>query len=419
MIGKMSRTAVAVIAASVGILSAAPLAMGATAPASGVPTSFVFAGSGYAARVVGGSLPAGIGKVAFASLSCTNDAGLTHIRTAATLNLPGVGTIKGARTRTFSFVSGDTTSDWTVSKIASVNLLNLGGLGQLSLDGIQSVTEASHDSSGFHAMTTSTLGDITLTVLGIPTHFPVPPVGQTLTIPGLASISLGAGTTHVAGNSSSASNDAVKIQIIPLNTTIYLAHGQSRIQGGVRSALFKGGAYGVSANAAGGVVQLAKTPSQPMPCKGTDGVTKTNSTTAVSIPGVVDLSALSASDQAKASAKSANMWAEGDVAGVSLGGGALQITGVVGRASANLSHGVVTTSTAGTSVATVTLNGNPQTLPLGGTLTIPGIATLKSDVETPLTNGVSVISLQITLLDGTGATINIGSAKAQIDPSGL
>ena len=113
------------------------------------------------------------------------------------------------------------------------------------------------------------------------------------------------------------------------------------------------------------------------------------------------------------------MWAEGDVASLDWPTAGLSITGIEAHASAVLRHGVVTTSTAGTSDGTIILNGQVYDLPLGGTLTIPGIASITSDVETQFNDGVSVVALQISLLDGTGAVIDLGYAKAQIFPSGL
>lgn len=418
MIGKMSRTAVALIAASVGILSAAPLAMGAPASMPQSPTSFAFGGQGYAARVDGGSLPANAGRVALATVGCTNQAGVSHWGKLATLNLPGLGTLNGMQTHAFTTTNAALTSSWTVQKAAGLDLLNIGNLGQLSLTGISSITHAYHDSSGYHATTKAGLAKITLTIAGIPINIPVPPVGQTVNIPGLANITLGAGTTKVTNTSASADLDAIKIEIIPLNVTVWVGHAQSRIAGGVRSALFRGGAYGASANAGTGVLKLGKTPNLPMSCQGTGGHVKSTSTAGIQL-GDLAIGALAASDLGKSTTTGANMWAEGDVASLDWPTAGLSITGIEAHASAVLRHGVVTTSTAGTSDGTIILNGQVYDLPLGGTLTIPGIASITSDVETQFNDGVSVVALQISLLDGTGAVIDLGYAKAQIFPSGL
>lgn len=416
MIGKMSRTAVALVAASVGILSAAP-AMAAPATTK-VPTSFAFGASGYAARVDGSSLPAGVGRVAYAAIGCTNYAWVSQHASQAALNLTGIGTVHGAHTHVFTTTNSGLTSSWAVHKIASVDLLNLAGLGQLSLTGISSITHTSHDSTGYHATTKAGLAKITLTVAGIPLNIPVPPIGQTLTIPGLANLTLGAGTATADSAGASASLDAVKLQIIPLGVTLWLGHAQSKISGNVRSALFQGGSYGLDANAGTGTIKLAKTPNLPMACKGTGGNVRESDAAGLNLGGLT-IGALKATDMGKSTATSASMFAEGDVASLDWPAAQLNISGIVGRANASLHHGVVTTSTAGTTSGTITLNGNPYTLSPGGTLTIPGIASITSDVEKQITNGVSVISLQITLLDGTGAVINLGQAKAQILPSGL
>ena len=65
------------------------------------------------------------------------------------------------------------------------------------------------------------------------------------------------------------------------------------------------------------------------------------------------------------------------------------------------------------------LNGEAQTFPDTGVLEIPGIAKLQRAVVTKLSNGVSVVGLSVTLLDGSGAVLDLGNARLTIRPSGL
>ena len=178
MIGKMSRTAVALIAASVGILSAAPLAMGAPASVPQSPTSFAFGGQGYAARVDGGSLPANAGRVALATVGCTNQAGVSHWGKLATLNCQGSARSMECRPMRSRRRMPPSPRRGPCRRAAGLDLLNIGNLGQLSLTGISSITHAYHDSSGYHATTKAGLAKITLTIAGIPINIPVPPVGR-------------------------------------------------------------------------------------------------------------------------------------------------------------------------------------------------------------------------------------------------
>jgi hypothetical protein len=49
-------------------------------------------------------------------------------------------------------------------------------------------------------------------------------------------------------------------------------------------------------------------------------------------------------------------------------------------------------------------------------LEIPGIAKLERGVVTRTHNSISVIGLRITLLDGSGAVVNLAEAKLRIRP---
>ena len=71
-------------------------------------------------------------------------------------------------------------------------------------------------------------------------------------------------------------------------------------------------------------------------------------------------------------------------------------------------------STAGTTVGALTVNGTATPLPDLGTLDIPGVLSLATNVVERFKGGVHVIALQVKLLNGTGATINIGEATMKI-----
>ena len=60
-------------------------------------------------------------------------------------------------------------------------------------------------------------------------------------------------------------------------------------------------------------------------------------------------------------------------------------------------------------------NGSEQAIPdPGQSIEIPGLAKIAFNVQEKIPGGLHVIAIQITLLDGTLATINIGEAKLAI-----
>jgi hypothetical protein len=68
----------------------------------------------------------------------------------------------------------------------------------------------------------------------------------------------------------------------------------------------------------------------------------------------------------------------------------------------------------GTRLGSITANGQTQTFPPSGVITIPGVAKLERKVVSKSTTGITVIALRVTLLDGSGAVINLGEAKLKI-----
>jgi hypothetical protein len=418
MLARLTKAGTAILVVSLGLITA-PTASAATT-AEGTPTDYAMSALSYATQVDGGDLPLGVGKLGIASLSCTNLAGLSKTTREASIPLQGLATVSGAQSHVFTYQVGDKVSSWGTHKIAKVTLIDVGGIGTLSLSAIKSNAHAYHDATGYHAETHTSLGKITLTLLGIPVDFPVPPVGQSITIPGLAEISVGAGTTTVTENGASASASAVTIKFFPTDSTIVLASTHASISGHVRSALFEGSSTGVTANVLDGTIKVGKTPYLAMPCRGTGGHVRSRDVASVDLGTLGSVGALSTSEYAKKTANHANSWQEADVAGVSLLNDTLVVTGVVGRVSASYTKGGdVVTSNEGTEVASVTFNGTVIELPAHGSIDIPGVATLSTDVEHQYANGLKLTALQITLLGGTGGVINLATVRTVIKPSGL
>jgi hypothetical protein len=105
-----------------------------------------------------------------------------------------------------------------------------------------------------------------------------------------------------------------------------------------------------------------------------------------------------------------------EVAQVTLGGGQVVIDGIVGKATVVRTGHDVVTSAKGTQLAGITVNGQEQTFPKTGVLEIPGVVKLERAVVTRSHNGLSVIGLRVTLLDGSGAVVNLATAALRIGP---
>jgi hypothetical protein len=75
---------------------------------------------------------------------------------------------------------------------------------------------------------------------------------------------------------------------------------------------------------------------------------------------------------------------------------------------------VLIRNTRGTSTLTITVEGDPHTIPPSGVLEIPGVVKIEEKVTTMTRGGIGVVALRVTLLDGSGAVIDLGIARTQV-----
>jgi hypothetical protein len=380
-------------------------------------THFALQASGYASRVVGGAVPAGSDRSAFAVIGCTNKAGLSHGNAEAAVDLGQAIGLKAAHTHVWTTQRGGTVSSWSRDSIARVRIG--GAVGALVLRGVSSTSRAWNDGGGFHAATTARLASIVLhPAVGPDQSFPVPDPGQSVTVPGVATITLARGTRAHTGSGAQATLDAVRVRVIPTGTRLFVAHSRALISGGVKTALFGGSAFGSRASALDGAVTSGRTPSILMPCEGTAGRQAKKSIAHADLATNAFARALTATQSAGVRGDGTAVITESaHIARVNLGGG-LRIRSITGRAHVEKRGHRYARTAKGTSAGIVTLNGNRLRFPRTGALTIPGVARLRPTIVTKTRNSIAVTALRITLLDGRAAVIDLGYAKALIRPSG-
>lgn len=98
--------------------------------------------------------------------------------------------------------------------------------------------------------------------------------------------------------------------------------------------------------------------------------------------------------------------------------GALRIEGVVAQATVERRGRKVSRSSDGSSLGAVTVDGERRYFPDTGPLEIPGVARLEPLIVQRLATGLKVIGLRVTLLDGTGAVLDLATARLRIGRSG-
>jgi hypothetical protein len=401
---------------------------GGTASAAGAtarlkPTSFELEASGYASKLVGGQLPTGSDKVAYTVVSCTNKAGVQHVNTETDGDLGNGLSFQGATTRAWTTKKGQKVSAWSRHRINKVTLLDT-PLGDLSLRAIVSTSHAWHDKTGFHGKSTSTLGAIEFApIVGPPQQIPIPSPGQSVTVPGLAQITLGTGKNVTNAKEAITNTNGLFIHLLLTDTSMRIAHTRAAINNRVQTAMYHGSAYATKLTALSGILTSGRTVPTSVPCTGSGGKWTSNKTSHADLSTSLLASGLSSRQRSGLTGpgKRPEVTAISRIGRVNLGAG-LEVQVIRARAHAvKKAHGYGL-DISGTSVGGITYNGQEQTFPLDqNVMEIPGVAKFERAIVTRGAHRISVTALRVTLLDGTQAVtvLDLGNATAGIVPSGL
>jgi hypothetical protein len=377
-------------------------------------TSFAFKGSGFGTRIVGGQLPAGSQTTGYSVIGCTNVAGRSHANNVGASTLPGLGKATGVKTHVWTTFRHGVAASHSLHRVGRITLAQT-ALGSLSINAITSRARAYHDSTGFHATTTTHIGGLSFTPpIGPAQSFPLPTPDHPITIPGLVTIYAGQHKTTRSATGAVANAFALRIEVIPTGTSVRVAHSRAELDSGLTSGVFKGHSAATRVvSALDGNIQGGPNPLTTMPCQGTHGKTKEKSLATGSLGDQILFHNVNSRERGNQGAHGAHGMSRASVGQVSLGNQVL-IAGIVGKVSVSRHRGHVTTSIKGTRLGSVTVSGQTQKFPKTGVLEIPGVVKLERAVVQRTHAGISVIGLRITLLDGTGAVINLGEAKLKI-----
>lgn len=379
-----------------------------------VKTAYALKADGYGTQVIGGSIPAKSDQTAFNVIGCTNRAGIERNNYEAHVTVPGLGVLNGVRTDLWTAKKGSTVSSYATHKIAKI-VLGSGALGSVEITGVKSMARAYHEGTSFKAQTTTSIAAITFTPAGgKPQNMTIPTPDKPLTVPGLATIAVGESAKKVTAQGASAAAVVLDIHVLPTDTRVLVAQSRTNIGSGVKHGLFKGSSAGLTASALATNARVGRTPLTVMPCQGTKGKIEGKKLAQVHPSSQLDARGLSTSEVGTNGKTRAFGSERAKVAHASIANGAIQVDGIVAVANVDRNKGRVTSNTKGSRVLSVTANGKSYDMSKLQTITIPGLAKIQARVVKHLKGGVSVTGLEVTLLDGTGAVIDLAVAKLQI-----
>ena len=385
------------------------------AGSSTTSTSFAFKTSGYGTKIKGGEIPAGSSTTGYQVIGCTNQAGRSRDNNVAEATLPGVGTASGIKTRVWTTSRHGLVASHSTHEIANLTVAQ-SGLGSLSIRAITSRATAYHDAGGFHTRVATHVGDLVFTPPSGPEqNVPLPTPDQPITVPGLATIYAGLHRTDRSGNGATADGYALRVEVLATGTSVRVAHSHAELYGGVTGGVFGGHAAATRVvTAAGDTVTSGPNPLTLLPCQGTYGHTREKSLASVDLGGRLVVTGANARTRGAQGTGGADGTARAEVARVSIGDGQVVIDDIVGKASVVRTGHHVVRSARGTRLASITVDGQEQAFPKTGVLEIPGVVRLERAVVKRTHTGISVIGLRVTLLDGSGAVVNLAEARLHV-----
>ncbi|WP_372728039.1 choice-of-anchor P family protein [Nocardioides sp.] len=380
-------------------------------------TKFAFKAFGYGTRVKGGQIPVKSDSTAWQTIGCTNKAGLDRQNHEAEVTVPGLGVASGVKTRVWTTQEKGVATAHSRHTIAQITLGNENGT--VDINAIRSISRAFHDAKGYHAETDTKIGSIVLTRSGeAPQELALPTPDRPVEIPGLATIAVGQHFKKAHRNGARAWADVIDIQVPAPGSRFRIAHSEARISGGVLGGIFNGYGSGTRAEGLQDNVTHGRTPLLVMPCQGTNGKLRTKSIASTNLGDQVKVGALSTRESADQTRKKSFGFIQANIARIELGDGDLVVDAIKGRANVTRKGKKVMSNSNGTTIGSITANGEAHSFPDTDVLEIPGVARLEQNVVEKLKHGIHVIALRITLLDGSAAVINLGEAKLKIRKSG-
>ena len=389
-----------------------------SAAAAATPTYYAFGGYGYGSSAKLGSLVSS-GPTSKVDMCTTN--AVSDSNSAAGVKLGTVGTVGAVQTSTRGTSSSGTLTSTTTTTTGAVSLLT--GLVQAKAITTQAV--AKHTSSGFSQTGSTKITDLKIAGLSMSA---TPAKNTKVTLPlKLGEVILNHQSTSTKYGLHQITVDAMYITVNSGNLLnlpagkVVVGHSVASLHDAVHARPY-GSAYVSQVQIANGTVTSGQTALSDLPCAGSGGATVSNTTAGVSLANLLTVGAAGSTAVSTDSATSTTARTSASVANVSLLGGKVKVKALKVQAAATKLPGkTLTTSSSGTAITGLTINGKSVTVSTkeNTTVNIAGIGTLYLHRTVRSGTRVQVFGLQLKLLTDqlggkAGTTITVGFAGAGV-----
>lgn len=380
-------------------------------------TEFGFRGFGFSSLVTTGPLSGQSGRTGFSALACTNQTGVENSNAIAQVDLGTLIEVSEGETtnQSIEYPNGSVHS-LTINTIESVRIGN--ALSYVEVTGLEQVARAWYKDGTFFKKTNTQAADVNLVLAGTATPLSVDAfLDDGVTLPGIATITASGSRGFAGADGARALGTSLQVDLLGSTASVVIGRAWASVER-LPDRPFAGYAYGVRADAAEGIVRLGPVAHQGMPCAGTDGEYRETAVASTN-RGLVQAGAVSTRilGDPRVDDPTSIARGEADVADVNIGSGLVQIDALhteavlLRRANGSYVRGRNRTTLAGLSVG-----GDDYTLDafVDGELEVPGVARLVLDDFVAYPLGMQVTGLHVELLDGSGASIDVGQVRLLI-----
>jgi hypothetical protein len=375
----------------------------ASAAAAKVATSFGLGHHAFGTKVDGNPV-ARSGATANSVLGCTNLAGLLRRNHVADVSVPGAVTASEVHS------VGTTTKRNGVVTVTSRNTISSGSLGtDVRFRGLSSESRTWHDDKGFHNrvtfdLTRLTIGGDPVALSGRQQRFDVPGVG-TLT-------AFDSSTTSKASGAS-ARGLALRLRLDD-GTRVQVGSSYSRMLDRVFGPM-GGSTWGSQVEAADGSASTGRSAFQVMPCQGTQGVVRENTTAGETLPGVLATSEVTTHVRGVQEPARQRGYTQAEIARARLGDAGFVARGISSQANVQRDSSGLTRNANGTrllSLSSTATGDVSELLVPGEAVPIAGLGMVTFKDVDLVRNGIEVVALEVVLPDNT--VIELGHSTMRI-----
>jgi len=423
-------------------------------------TDYGFQATAYGTRVQSDVAALDSTRLPFSYLSCTRLAGRKDARSLASVQLPANDPYVDVETvdsKTRSYRDKGNGIDAAITGITQIGKVKLGNSStpRLTINDLKTQSTAWATNAGdLKTSNQISSGGISIDgVSGPGTGTPLDDLidaanggindviaalaanGNKIEIPGLGMVSLGFDRQVTKKYWAAASSFVLRVQLYGPDqvsgggddSLVGIGRSWARINKDLPAGVMGGFGYGANAELLDGIVKEGRLGEQPLRCRGTDGKVRVGPVAGIDLGGAGQIQASGLQGRAfgvQHDSGKANAWTEGSVADVNLGGGSLEIKGIVGRANVaqNKSGQITERSIKGSSIGEIIVNGesqgsfDPATAGQIPPLEVPGVAKIEFFKKQKTNRGMKVSAVVITLADGSPgvSVIRLGNAAVHV-----